>query len=84
MQVLLPQTTKKREEEQMKPVTEYELRFMSVFLETGIQMIPNSDRSAYDSDADYEFTQFVTDRLMKFYALYKTAAEPQVVGDKEW
>ena len=84
MQVLLPQTTKKREEKQMKPVTEYELRFMSVFLETGIQMIPNSDRSAYDSDADYEFTQFVTDRLMKFYALYKTAAEPQVVGDKEW
>jgi hypothetical protein len=84
MQVLLSQTTKKREEEQMKPVTEYELRSMSVFLETGIQMIPNSDRSAYDSDADYEFTQFVTDRLMKFYALYKTAAEPQVVGDKEW
>ena len=84
MQVLLSQTTKKREEKQMKPVTEYELRFMSVFLETGIQMIPNSDRSAYDSDADYEFTQFVTDRLMKFYALYKTAAEPQVVGDKEW
>jgi hypothetical protein len=82
--VLLSQTTKKREEKQMKPVTEYELRFMSVFLETGIQMIPNSDRSAYDSDADYEFTQFVTDRLMKFYALYKTAAEPQVVGDKEW
>jgi hypothetical protein len=84
MQVPLSQTTKKREKEQMKPVTEYELRFMSVFLETGIQMIPNSDRSAYDSDADYEFTQFVTDRLMKFYALYKTAAEPQVVGDKEW
>ena len=84
MQVLLSQTTKKREKKQMKPVTEYELRFMSVFLETGIQMIPNSDRSAYDSDADYEFTQFVTDRLMKFYALYKTAAEPQVVGDKEW
>jgi len=68
----------------MKPVTEYELRFMSVFLETGIQMIPNSDRAAYESDADYEFTQFVTDRLMKFYALYKTTAEPKVVGDKEW
>ena len=82
--MLLSQTTKKREEKQMKPVTEYELRFMSVFLETGIQMIPNSDRSAYDSDADYEFTQFVTDRLMKFYALYKTSAEPQVIGDKEW
>jgi hypothetical protein len=84
MQVLLSQTNQEREEKQMKPVTEYELRFMSVFLETGIQMIPNSDRSAYDSDADYEFTQFVTDRLMKFYALYKTAAEPQIVGDKEW
>jgi hypothetical protein len=68
----------------MKPVTEYELRFMSVFLETGIQMIPNSERSAYDSDSDYEFTQFVTDRLIKFYALYKPVAEPQVVGDKEW
>ena len=68
----------------MKPVTEYELRFMSVFLETGIQMVPNPDKAAYDSDADYEFTQFVTDRLMKFYTLYKPVAEPQVVGDKEW
>jgi hypothetical protein len=68
----------------MSPITEYELKFVSIFLETGIQMIPNSDRSAYDSDADYEFTQFVTNRLQKFYALYKPAAEPQVVGDKEW
>lgn len=68
----------------MKQITEYELKFMSMFIETGIQMIPNSDRSAYNSDEDYEFSQFVTDRLMKFYALYKTAAEPQVVGDKEW
>ena len=68
----------------MKPVTDYELRFMSIFLETGIQMIPNSDTEAYNSEQDYEFSQFVTERLKKFYALYKTTAEPQVVGDKEW
>lgn len=68
----------------MKQITEYELKFMSMFIETGIQMIPNSDRSAYNSDSDYEFSQFVTDRLKKFYELYKTVEEPQVVGDKEW
>lgn len=83
MQVPLPQTTKKREEKQMKQITEFELKFMNMFIETGIQMLPNSDRSAYDSDSDYEFIQFVTDRLVKFYALYKA---PIVIeeGDKEW
>ena len=67
----------------MKPVTEYELRFINEFLETGIQMIPNSDRSAYNTDQDYQFTQFVTDRLQKFYAIYK----PELIteeGDKAW
>ena len=67
----------------MKPVTEYELRFMSIFLETGIQMIPNSDTEGYNSEQDYEFSQFVTERLKKFSALYR-ATEPQPVGDKEW
>jgi hypothetical protein len=83
MQVLLSQTTKKREEKQMKQITEYELKFMNMFIETGIQMLPNPDRSAYESDSDYEFIQFVSDRLVKFYALYKT---PTIIeeGDKEW
>ena len=83
MQESLPQTTKKREEEQMKQITEFELKFMNMFIETGIQMLPNSDRSAYDSDSDYEFIQFVTDRLLKFYALYKA---PVVIeeGNKDW
>jgi hypothetical protein len=67
----------------MKPITDFELRFMNIFAESGIQALPTSDRSAYDSDSDYEFTQFVTDRLLKFYALYKT--QPTVEeGDKEW
>jgi hypothetical protein len=67
----------------MKQITEYELKFMNMFIETGIQMLPNHDRSAYDSDSDYEFIQFVSDRLVKFYALYKT---PTIIeeGDKEW
>ena len=85
MQVLLSQTTKTRKEGKgMKQITEYELKFMSMFIETGIQMIPNSDRSAYQSDADYEFSQFVTERLKKFYELYKTSAEPEVIGSKDW
>jgi hypothetical protein len=67
----------------MKPVTDFEVKFMNIFIESGIQMLPNSDRSAYDSDSDYEFVQFVTDRLIKFYALYKA---PVVLeeGNKDW
>ena len=71
MQVLLLQTNKTRGKEQMKLATEYEIKFMNMFLENGIQMLPNPDREAYDSDSDYEFIQFVTERLIKFYALYK-------------
>jgi predicted solute-binding protein len=67
----------------MKPVTEYELRFINEFLTTGLQMIPNSDTEAYNSEQDYEFSQFVTERLKKFYELYRTTP-PQLVGDKEW
>lgn len=52
-----------------------------MFLETGIQMLPNPNREAYDSDADYEFIQFVTERLIKFYALYKTQYEPIVINE---
>lgn len=67
----------------MKQITEFELKFMNMFIETGIQMLPNSDRSAYDSDSDYEFIQFVTERLKKFYELYKA---PVVIeeGNKDW
>ncbi len=67
----------------VRPATDYELKFISMFLETGIQMIPNSDRSGYEQDADYEFAQFVTERLIKFYALYKTQM-PQAVNSKDW
>jgi hypothetical protein len=67
----------------MKPVTEYELRFINEFLSTGLEMIPNSDRAAYSSDSDYEFSQFVTDRLTKLYALYRYQVTiPE--GNKEW
>jgi hypothetical protein len=67
----------------MKPVTEFELKFMNIFIESGIQMLPNSDRSAYESDSDYEFVQFVTDRLKKFYALYKSPVVVQETS-KDW
>jgi hypothetical protein len=84
MQESLSQASKTREEgKQMKPVTEYELRFMSIFLETGIQMIPNSDTEAYNSEQDYEFSQFVTERLKKFYALYKPQTQVEEVS-KDW
>jgi hypothetical protein len=55
---------------------------MNIFLEEGIQMLPNSDRSAYNSDADYEFAMFVHARLAKFYAMYKP--EPQEEASKDW
>ncbi len=67
----------------MKPITEFEVKFMNIFLESGIQMLPNSDRSAYNSDSDYEFVQFVTDRLIKFYSLYKVEASTEEVA-KDW
>ncbi len=67
----------------MKPITEFEVKFMNIFLESGIQMLPNSDRSAYNSDSDYEFVQFVTDRLIKFYSLYKVEAPTEEVA-KDW
>ena len=67
----------------MKPVTEYELRFINEFLTTGLQMIPNSDTEAYNSEQDYEFSQFVTERLKKFYEQYRhEAIIPE--GNKEW
>jgi hypothetical protein len=84
MQVLLSQTTKKREEKQMKQITEYELKFMGMFIDTGIQMLPTTERSAYETDADYDFAMFVSDRLKKFYALYQSKATFQEPGQKDW
>jgi len=66
----------------MSIVSNFELRYMNIFLEEGIQMLPNSDRSAYNSDADYEFAMFVHARLAKFYAMYKP--EPQEEASKDW
>ena len=67
----------------MKPITDFELRFMNIFAESGYQMLPNSYRSAYNSDEDHEFAMFVHNRLGKFYALYNThAIIPE--GNKEW
>ena len=66
----------------MKPITDFELRFMNIFAESGYQMLPNSDRSAYTSDEDYEFAMFVHHRLVKFYALYRpTASAPQGIDN---
>ena len=67
----------------MSYINDFEAKFMNIFIETGLQMIPNSDRSAYNTDQDYEFTRVVTDRLQKFYAIYK----PELVTEetnKEW
>ena len=67
----------------MSYINDFEAKFISIFVETGLQMIPNSDRSAYNTDQDYEFTRVVTDRLQKFYAIYK----PELVteeGNKDW
>jgi len=68
----------------MKPVTDYELRFMNEFLTTGIQMIPSPERSAYDGDEQYNFVVLVTERLLKFYALYDVKTPLYAIGDKEW
>jgi hypothetical protein len=68
----------------MKPVTDFELKFMSDFLTTGIQMIPNNERSAYEGDEQYNFVVFVTERLKKFYALYDVKTPLYATGDKEW
>lgn len=67
----------------MSYINDFEAKFMNIFIETGFQMIPNSDRSAYSTDQDYEFTRVVTDRLQKFYAIYK----PETVteqANKDW
>lgn len=81
MQVLLLQTNKTRGKEQMKLATEYEIKFMNMFLENGIEMLPNPDRSAYDSDSDYEFIEFVTERLIKFYELYRNPYATVVIDE---
>ena len=81
MQVLLLQTNKTRGKEQMKLATEYEIKFMNMFLENGIEMLPNPDRAAYDSDSDFTFIQFVTERLIKFYELYRNPYSTVVINE---
>lgn len=66
----------------MSIISSFELRYMNIFAEEGIQMLPNSDRSAYTSDEDHEFAMFVHSRLVKFYALYKP--EQTGKGFKDW
>lgn len=68
----------------MKPVTEFELKFINEFLTTGIQMIPNPDRSAYESDEIYNWILLVTERLKKFYALYDFKLPFHQTGNKDW
>lgn len=68
----------------MSYINEFEAKFINIFVETGLQMIPNSDRSAYNTDQDYEFTRVVTDRLQKFYAIYKPEPVTEQPGQKEW
>jgi hypothetical protein len=67
----------------MKPITDFELKFMNIFADSGVQMLPNSDRSAYNSDQDYEFAMFVHNRLGKFYALYKPESQSEEAS-KDW
>lgn len=68
----------------MKPVTDFELKFMNEFLTTGIQMIPNPERSAYESDEVHNFVLLVTERLQKFYALYDFKLPFYPAGNKDW
>ena len=84
MQESLSQTsTTRKEGKQMSYINDFEAKFMNIFIETGLQMIPNSDRSAYNTDQDYEFTRVVTDRLQKFYAIYKPELVTEEVN-KDW
>jgi hypothetical protein len=57
---------------------------MGMFIDTGIQMLPTTERSAYETDADYDFAMFVSDRLKKFYALYQSKATFQEPGQQDW
>jgi len=68
----------------MKPVTDFELKFISEFLTTGIQTIPNPERSAYESDEHHKFATMIIDRLQKFYSLYHVKTPLYEEGDKEW
>jgi hypothetical protein len=68
----------------MKPVTEFELKFINEFLTTGIQMIPNPDRSAYESDEIHNWILLVTERLKKFYALYDFKISFHPTGNQDW
>jgi hypothetical protein len=85
MQVLLQQTTKKREKgkEMNDWITDFEKKFMAIFIDSGYQMLPTTDKSGYNSDEDYEYSIRVSDRLIKFYALYRDRSMV-IESNKEW
>ena len=64
-------------------MTDFEKKFMAIFIDSGYQMLPTTDRLGYNSDADYDYAMKVSGRLIKFYALYR---DPELVleGNKEW
>ena len=85
MQVLLSQTTKKREEEQMiqqeqanpstvlpSGVMLYEAQKIVSFLETGIGILPGTGRSDWPNLTDEQFDYMLAmhQRLNAFYNLY--------------
>lgn len=85
MQVLLPQTTKKREEKQMieqeqsnpstllpSGVMLYEAQKIVNFLETGVGILPGTGRSDWPNltDEQFEFMLRMHKRLNDFYTSY--------------
>lgn len=61
----------------MSKVTEFEKRYISMYLDNGIGMLPSSSRSDWDNSTEEQFlfVQEVSKRLSKFYDLYKTPIE---------
>jgi hypothetical protein len=67
----------------MEKVTEFERRYMNMFLDNGIGMLPGSARSDYPNATEEEFVyiQMVHKRLAKFYDLYRDNSIGKL---KEW
>jgi hypothetical protein len=61
----------------MEKATEFERRYMNMYLENGIGMLPSSSRSDWPNSTDEQFlfVQEVHQRLSKFYDLYRTPIE---------